>query len=186
MFMATRKALTLVELVIVLCILAALSSLVVPLCSDNVASAAETVTRASLTEVRDAMLKYWQDTKHVTLNGITSYAVETSRFDIAWLFDNPVTNDRTVQFDANTRIGWNGPYMAGTTADVVAWGGFTLLDGWNREIQVQYVDPTAELKDVRLVSAGPNGVIDMPAGTATTALTAANVGDDIYVALALR
>lgn len=184
--MATRNALTLMELVIVLCILIALSSLVVPLCSDNVATAAKTVTRASLTEIRDAMLKYWQDTKHVTLDGISSFAVEADRFQLAWLFDNPVTNDRTVQFDVNTRIGWNGPYMAGTTADVAEWGGFTLLDGWNREIEVQYVDPTADLKDVRLVSAGPNGVVDLPAATATTALTPANIGDDIYVAIVLR
>ena len=184
--MVTRNALTLVELVVVLCILAALGGLVVPLCSDNIAIAAETVTSASLTEIRDAMLEYWQDTKSVTLDGVSSYAIESQRFDIGWLFSNPVTNDGTNQFDPNSRSGWNGPYIAGTTADVVAWGGMTLLDGWNHEFSVQYVNPADDVKDVRIVSAGANGVIDIPAATATNALTAGSIGDDLYVALVLR
>lgn len=185
-FTVTRNALSLLELVVVLSILVALSSLVIPLCSGNLTTAAETTTRASLHEIRDAQLKYWQDTKTVTLDGMSSYAIESQRFDLVWLFSNPVTNDSTNQFDPNSRIGWNGPYMAGTTADVVAWGGMTLLDAWNHEIEVQYVNPNNDLKDVRLVSPGPNGVVEIPAATATSALTSGNMGDDIYVAIMLR
>jgi type II secretory pathway pseudopilin PulG len=185
-FMVTRNALTLVELVVVLCILVALSGLVLPICSGNLTTAAETATRSSLTQIRDAMMDYWRDTKAVTLDGVSSYAIESQRFDLEWLFSNPVTNDTTNQFDPNSRMGWDGPYIAGTTADVVQWGGMTLLDGWNHQIVVQYVNPSDELKDVRVVSAGPNGVIDIPAAIATSALTSGNVGDDIYVAIALR
>jgi hypothetical protein len=184
--MATRNALTLAELVIVLCILVALSGLVVPLCSDNLSSAAESVTLASLAETRDASLQYWRDTKHVVLDGVGSIATEAQRFNITWLFNNPVTGDKTVQFDPNLHSGWNGPYMAGSTADVIQFGGPALLDGWNHQLVAQYVDPSATLKDVRIVSAGPNGVIDIPAATATSALTSNSIGDDLYVSLMLR
>ncbi|MGN6133228.1 MAG: hypothetical protein ACTHOU_01965 [Aureliella sp.] len=185
-FNAARKALTLLELVVVLCILAALGGMVVPLCSGNVAAAADSVTRASLTEIRDALNQYWQDTQYLTLDGISSYATESQRFDLAWLFLNPVTGDGTNQFDPNLRSGWNGPYMAGTSADIATWGSLTFVDGWNRQFTVQYVNPSDDVKDVRIVSSGPDGVIDIPAATATAALTSADTGDDIYVALVLR
>lgn len=181
--MATRNALTLAELVVVLCILAALSAIVVPLCSDSLASAAESVTQASLVQARDATLQYWRDTKHVTLDGVVSVATEAQRFQIEWLFNNPVTGDKTVQFDPNLHSGWNGPYMASST---VQFGGPGLLDAWNQPLVAQYTDPNATLKDVRIVSAGPNGVIDIPANTASVALTSNSIGDDLYVSLLLR
>lgn len=184
--MADRKAVTLAELVVVLFILAALGSLMVPLCSDNMATAADNVTRASLTQIRDAMLQYWQDTHEVVLDGVATTATEAERFDIAWLFSNPVTGDQTVAFDPNTRSGWNGPYLTGSNADVAQWGPAVLLDGWNQAIEVQYVTPGSSLKDVRIVSAGRNGVIDLPAATATASLTSADIGDDVYVAITLR
>lgn len=184
--MKNRNALTLVELVVVLCILVALSGIAIPLCSDNLASAAESVTRASLAETRKATLEYWRDTKHVTLDGMASVATEAQRFEIQWLFSNPVTGNKSVQFNPNIRIGWNGPYVAGSTGDIVKFGGPVLIDGWNRRLVVQYVDPSAMLKDVRIVSAGPNGVINIPAATATSALTSIAIGDDLYVALSLR
>jgi type II secretory pathway pseudopilin PulG len=174
--MKTRNAFTLVELIVVLCILISLSGVVVPLCSENLSSANETVTRSTLAEARLAMLLYWHDTKFVELNGVTTVATESQRFDIAWLFANPVTNTNTVQFDPNLRTGWNGPYIASST----------LVDAWNRPLSVQYVNPNGSLKDVRIVSAGPNGVVDIPAGTATSSLTTGSIGDDLYVALTLR
>lgn len=181
--MTARNAFTLTELVVVLCILVALSAIVVPLCSDRLVSAAESVTHASLVQARDATLQYWRDTKHVTLDGVVSVAVEAQRFDIVWLFNNPVTGNNTVQFDPNLRRGWNGPYMASST---LQFGGPGLRDAWNRPLVAQYTNPAAALKDVRIVSAGRNGVIEIAAGTATTALTSSNVGDDQYVSLLLR
>lgn len=184
--MPARTAMTLAELVVVLFILAALGGVMVPMCTENMGSAADNVTRASLAEIRNAMLQYWQDTHDVVLDGITTSATEADRFEIAWLFSNPVTGDKTVQFDPNVRSGWNGPYLTGASAEVAVWGADVMLDGWNREIIVQYVNPGSNLRDVRIVSPGPNGVIDLPAGTATDLLTSADIGDDVYVAAALR
>ncbi len=184
--MKTRNAFTLIELIVVLSILIALGGILLPLCADNLSSAASTVTQATLAETRDAVLQYWHDTKHVTLDGITSLATESQRFDIAWLFANPVTGDATNQFDPNSQIGWRGPYVASSTADAIANGGPNLVDGWNQLLTVQYVDPSSSLKDLRILSAGANGVIDIPANIATSDLTTSSIGDDLYVALSLR
>ncbi len=93
--------------------------------------------------------------------------------------------DRTISFDRNTLSGWNGPYLlsATTPPDAVVDG---LIDGWNHQLVVHYVNPGANLRDVRIVSPGPNGVIDISAATATSSLTTNNVGDDLYVSLLLR
>ena len=65
-------------------------------------------------------------------------------------------------------------------------GDVTPLDGWGRAIVLQLpaVDPgisADELAAVRLISAGPNGVIDTPA--TTLAPTPAQVGDDLVLYL---
>ena len=183
--MKTRKAFTLIELLVVLGILAALSGVVLPLCSENLTSANETVTRSTLAEGRTAMLQYWHDTKFVQLDGVTTVATELQRFNMAWLFTNPVTNTNTIQFDPNLRSGWNGPYLATSTLDSTV-GGPGLIDAWNQPLTVQYVNPGDAIKDVRIVSAGRNGVVDIPAATATAGLTTNSIGDDLYVALTLR
>jgi prepilin-type N-terminal cleavage/methylation domain-containing protein len=183
--MKTRKAFTLIELIVVLSILAALGGIVLPLCSEKLSAASETATRSTLAEARIAMLQYWHDTKLVQLDGVNTVANESQRFNIAWLFANPVTNTSTIQFDPNQRVGWNGPYLATSTLDTTV-GGPGLIDAWNQPLTVQYVNPSAALKDVRIVSAGPNGVVDILAATATSALTTNSIGDDLYVALALR
>ncbi len=183
--MKSRKALTLIELIVVLSILVALGGVVLPLCSDSLAAANEAVTRATLVEAQNAMLRYWHDTKFVELDGTTTVASESQRFSLSWLFANPVTNTSVVQFDTNLRIGWNGPYVATSTLDLVD-GGPGLIDAWNQPLTVQYVNPNGALKDVRIVSGGPNGVVEIPAATATSALTTNSIGDDLYVALMLR
>ena len=110
------------------------------------------------------MLQYWHDTKFVQLDGVTTVATELQRFNMAWLFTNPVTNTNTIQFDPNLRSGWNGPYLATSTLDSTV-GGPGLIDAWNHPLTVQYVNPGDDaIKDVRIVSAGPNGVVDIPAG----------------------
>jgi prepilin-type N-terminal cleavage/methylation domain-containing protein len=184
--MKTRTAFTLIELIIVLSILVALSGIVLPLCSENLTVAKETVTRSTLAEARQAMLQYWHDTKLIDLNGVTTFATEAQRFSLSWLFFNPVTNNSTVQFDPNARSGWHGPYLATSTADSAALGGPNLIDGWNQTLVVQYVNAGSSLKDVRIVSPGPNGAVDIPSNTATSALTTNSIGDDLYVALMLR
>lgn len=181
----TRKALTLAELVVVLFILIALAGLAAPLCSGQMSQAAQATTQATLAEARSALEKYWSDTKLLTLDGVSSVATESQRFDIPWLLVNPVTGDRTISFDRNTLSGWNGPYLlSATTSPDAAIDG--LIDGWNRSLVVQYVNPGSELRDVRIVSAGPDGVIDISAVATSSSLTSGNIGDDLYVSLFLR
>lgn len=184
--MRSRTGLTLIELVVVLSVLAAISGLLAPLFTGTVQSANEVATERSLVQIRDALLDYWRDTKHISLDGVTTVASEANRFDTDWLFANPVTGDSTWDFSPNTLIGWRGPYLSGSTGDVIASGSPFLIDAWNREIKIQDVDPSASLRDVRIISGGPDGVISTAASTATSALTSADVGDDIYVAISVR
>ena len=180
----TRKALTLAELVVVLFILVALAGLATPLCSEQMAVAAQSTTLATLTRTRDALEQYWLDTKFLTLDGVLTTADEAHRFDIQWLFNNPVTGDRTLGFDRTSRIGWNGPYLLNTTTEPAAIDG--LIDGWQHNLVVQDVNPSATIRDVRIVSPGPDGLVHIPAAMPTAALTNSNIGDDLYVSLLLR
>lgn len=184
--MRSTTGLTLVELVVVLSVLAALSGLLIPLFTGTLQDANEVSTERSLVQIRDAAMQYWLDTKHITLDGVTTVATEANRFDIDWLFASPVTGDTTWGFSANTRIGWRGPYISGSTGDIAVSSSPFLIDAWNNEIRIQDVDSTAALRDLRIVSGGPDGVIAIPASTATSALTSADVGDDIYVSLYVR
>lgn len=181
-----RRAQTLLELTVALTILVALSGLVVPLFSSVLQDSHETATKASLVEIRNAVSNYWSDTKHITLDGVITVGTEANRFQVAWLYRNPVTGDTTFDFDPVSRIGWRGPYLQTATADIAAFGYPSLIDAWNQEIQIQDVDSSSVPRDVRIVSAGPDGTIDIPAATATSALTPADLGDDFYVALTLR
>ncbi|MFO0942144.1 MAG: type II secretion system protein [Pirellulales bacterium] len=182
--MKTRNALTLIELIIVLCVMVALSGILIPICNNQLSSATETATRATLTEVQRALQDYWRDTKLITLDGMTTFANETDRFKIVWLFKNPVTNDSTSQFNPNSRSGWNGPYIVAATKTSTST--LELIDAWNNTLQVQYVNPNDSVKDVRIVSPGPNGIIDISPSTATSLLTSNGIGDDLYVSLSLR
>jgi hypothetical protein len=122
----------------------------------------------------------------IPLDGIATTADESNRLHIDWLYNNPVSGDTVPSFDRNTLLGWNGPYLSGSTGTPHSPGFPTLIDAWNEVIVVQDVNPTVPLRDVRVVSGGPNKVIDIPAATATSALTDADIGDDLYVALTLQ
>lgn len=184
--MHSRTALTLMELVVVLAVLAAVSGLLAPLFTGTIQNANEVATKRSLIQIRDALSDFWSDTKHIPLDGITTIATEANRLSIDWLFANPVTGDSTVDFSPGTQIGWRGPYLIGSTGDLSVSSAPFMIDAWNQEIQIQDVDSTASLRDVRVVSGGPNRVIAIPAATATASLTTADIGDDIYVSLTLR
>lgn len=184
--MRTRAALTLAELVVVLAILAAVSGLLVPLFTNTIHDANEIATVTSLVEIRDGMADYWSDIKHVTLDGVTTVATDAQRLQLDWLLANPVTGDTTFDFEPSTRIGWRGPYLAKSSGGLMALSPVSLKDAWNNQIEVHDVDSTATPRDVRIVSGGPDGVVSIPTGVATSALTANDIGDDIYVAIELR
>ena len=169
-----------------LAVVAALAGLLTPLYSGVRVAANQTATAYSLRKIVDATSQYWADTKLVVLDGVTTTASEAERFKIEWLFRNPGSGDNTRDFDANTRIGWRGPYLLASTGDPLVSSTPFMIDAWNQTIVMQDVDSTATLRDVRIVSAGANGAIDIPATTATDALTTLDIGDDIYVALLLQ
>lgn len=222
-----RSALTLIELVVVLTILVALAGLVVPQLVATSENARITATRSTLTAVRDAMMRYWLDTKYLALNGPSgtpaTAAANTAgtssldanatvnRFQVRWLFENPenapsVSGDElVVTYNPDTQLGWNGPYLEEETGEYLVDASFgfsalygnangpAILDafssesngGFPRPVVVQAVDDGTRL-DCRVVSAGPDGVLDTPASVFTEALTLAMTGDDEYVSFTLR
>ena len=194
-----RRGLTLVELVVVLTILVALGSMVIPVLRGTGQRSSDTTTDATLVAVRDALQQWWSDTKYVALPGTpTTVATEADRFQLRWLFENPVTGNSIESFDPDTRIGWNGPYFVDQTGDytVNAANGFTVdygtdgdpavIDSWTASPVVIQANDTGTYWDVRIVSAGPDGEVDIDRLTLTDNLTPATRGDDIYVALQLR
>lgn len=189
-----RPGLTLLELVIVLLILAALAGLVLPVAGAYVSEGRKTTTQATLDACRDGLAQYWSDNK-IEIDDLIMEA--DRRLQVEDLFDNPGLS----AYDATLRMGWNGPYIAeatgqyssdnakGFSSDYGAEGAPAVLDAWLHPLVIQDVDPSVlvgEIRDVRIVSAGDNGVIDLSPSTPTDAITAADLGDDLYVALRLR
>lgn len=184
--MRSRAAVSLIELIVVLSVLAGLSTLLIPLFSNTLYDSREIATERTLVQVRDATLDYWSDIKHVALDGVTTVGTDADRLNVDWLFANPVTGDSSFGFDANTLIGWRGPYLAEALGAITIAGSPVVIDAWKNAVVMQDVDPNAAARDVRIVSGGPDGTITIPVATATDALTTSEVGDDIYVALQLR
>jgi type II secretory pathway pseudopilin PulG len=190
------------ELVVVLFIVAALAAVAVPLVAGSRSQAQEAATTQTLVNVRDAVIQCWQDApRELPKRNVA----DSSRVDypqLYFLFVNPATWTGSTytsvsNFDPVHNTGWRGPYLnqaTGTyTIDAVA--GFTdsygesldkaVIDAWGNPVVLQYPGVTAGLYDVRAVSAGDNGRIDINPGTASDALDG-NVGDDLYVAFTLR
>jgi prepilin-type N-terminal cleavage/methylation domain-containing protein len=201
--MPQRQGLTLIELVIVLIILVAISSIIVPRFAGLRDTANDTTTRASLVAIRDAMIIYFEDTKSIPLPGPTgtpdTVATDNQRFHVRWLFDNPVTGEAVADFDTDFRRGWNGPYLVshtGTykidpgnnlTADYGSHGDKCVRDSYTGSpIVVQWANAPSRPCDLRVVSAGPNGIIDIQPDVSTELLTEDDIGDDKYVAFQVR
>ena len=143
-------------------------------------------------------------------------SVSTGRLlfpQLAFLFWNPNTNpnvanpDTTPDFDPACRCGWRGPYLVANNGAIYLFNpatsaatGFTeqygesgdptVLDGWGNPIVIQNpgIDPNTGAQDVRLVSAGPDGVLTMSStiSTATYLATPSLAGDDVYVSFEVR
>jgi type II secretory pathway pseudopilin PulG len=200
-----RHALTLAELVVVLTILATVSAMVVPMAGSLVADSRDVLTRHSLARLREVIAQtYWQDSgRQLPRPGEVGLAAERVDYpQVRYLFVNPSTNPEstTVTFDPAYRLGWRGPYLVHNNDSLYAThiaNGFTnvygengdptVLDGWGNPIVIQNPGTLADgRQDVRLVSAGPDGVLDTPRATLTEALTAAVIGDDVVLSFQVR
>jgi len=184
-----RAALTLAELVVVLALLVVLGGLVMPALGRLVGDSRGDTTRLSLARLAEAVETYWQD---------NTGAWTAPR--LCDLFLNPATGDASVSFDPLYRRGWRGPYVldrASGRFHVDAMRGFDSqygaendpapLDAWSNPIVVQSLGRQPDGRwDLRLVSAGPDGVLQTPSATATAALTTADTGDDLVLSVPLR
>lgn len=183
---------TLLELVVVLAILAVVGALIVPSLSRHVEASRDTITRSSLAQIRSVILDSYYHDQFEQLPYFAGYTQLKS------LYVNPNPGQL---YDPVTRRGWRGPYLLSPqnapSYAVVPSHGFTSLygqdgdpaplDGWGRPIVLQQpiliggVISPSDLQDARLVSAGPNGVIDTPHGVAVP--TAAQISDDLVIRL---
>ncbi|MEM9643486.1 MAG: prepilin-type N-terminal cleavage/methylation domain-containing protein [Planctomycetota bacterium] len=192
-----RHGLTLVELVVVLTILVALAGLALPRLMSTAELAGETAARASLVVLRDATSQLWRDCKY-DLDALSGADRRLALTDLI------TARSGLRLFDPSVTLGWNGPYVeqtgtyavtGATAADYTTVygsdGDAAVLDPWRRPFVIQEPNPATTLglpRDVRIVSAGEDGIFTITEATASTDLLSGsvNTGDDIYVSITLR
>ncbi|MGE3804513.1 MAG: type II secretion system protein [Gemmataceae bacterium] len=159
----SRRAWTLVELMVVLVILGTLAALVMPLLSGSIEETKYRTTLINMHRVRDAIMGTSEQPGYLADVGALPLTLDG-------LHNQPVG---VLAWDRNTRRGWNGPYLTGTTIRYLAdefpygvAGDLAVADGWGWPIILQYpgLDPTNPVvkKHARLVSLGPNGQLETP------------------------
>jgi type II secretory pathway pseudopilin PulG len=195
-----RRALTLAELVVVMGVLAVLAGLVLPAVGHYMGESRDTVTRQSLTRLRDVLALYWSDKQTLPRPDATVAPARATHPQVRYLFVNPLTENATLDYDPVYRRGWRGPYVVHQQNALYAidssreftnlygeTGDPTVLDGWGHALVIQHPGVTTDgLQDIRIVSAGPDGVLNIPPATSTQTLTAADIGDDLWVTLEVR
>jgi type II secretory pathway pseudopilin PulG len=194
-----------VELLVVLVVMIAIAGLVVPLVGESQDLAQAQTTRASLERLRATILGsspgdgYLADCRRLPRRLADLYV--TPDDDAAYL---PA---EMWSFDASTGRGWRGPYLrdvsgryavnpgAGFVAEYGAEGEPVALDGWGRPIVLQfpvtgeasparYLPGAVAAVNARLISAGPDGVLQTPAGAVTPSELGAELrGDDVVLFL---
>jgi prepilin-type N-terminal cleavage/methylation domain-containing protein len=192
-----RRGFTFVELIVVMAVLTVLAGLVLYKAGDTTAQTRVDATVASAISVRDAICG---------TQGAPGFLNDLGEVPIhlADLFDQPLAlpSGKPVQpFDRFTGRGWHGPYLMRNTGRyrVAAPSGFTsfygqdgdpaVIDPWGRPIVLQWpivpaIPLDARQSFVRLVSAGPDGIVNTPSNVLAPDLNdAKQVGDDVVVYL---
>ncbi len=200
-----QLGLTLLEMVVVIAILAVLAGLIVPMLGNlrfggagGNRTAQQIATATTLASVRGAILGttaqpgLWQD-----LGERPTYFPQS----IADLFLASTNLPKQLHaFDPVTQLGWRGPYLISSdahysvdatnfTAAYGSNGDPAILDAWGKPIVLQVPQVTGatldeEVQNARLVSAGPDGIIQtslhklMPSD-----LTPSDRGDDVVLFL---
>lgn len=197
-----RCGLTLLELVVVLIILMALASLVVPLVGNLLGDSRRDVTRESLVEMRNVIANTYWDDMGKTLPRPGAAGLAAGRRDhpqVRYLFINPHRSpeDTVRDYDPAYRLGWRGPYLmnpgfrfplpnANFTDYYGQEGDPAVIDGWGNPIVIQNPGLVGPAQDVRVVSAGPNGILNIPRDKSTALLTDTDKGDDVWLAFEVR
>lgn len=187
---------TLLEVIIVVAILLIVAGIAVFRGAATVESAYQTVTATNLREIQNAILGKLGAPGFRDDVGEIPGMIE----DLLTIPQFTMTGVAVAPFDPSTGRGWNGPYIsnstgiynmngAGFTSDYGRNGGRAILDPWRRPIILQI--PTTpglahhdRIQYSRLVSAGPNGIIDTPPGMQAPDVTnPAHVDDDLILYL---
>jgi len=169
---------TLVELMIVLIILAALAGLLVPLFAQTTEDTAMMTAQATLRRTQQVIVGSAEQPGYLADNRALprplppngAFGDRQDHPQLAFLFLNPQTQTSMRTFDPQTGLGWRGPYLAMHTGVYAldADRGFTdlyghaddpaVVDPWGRPLVIQQqADPTDNRFVIwRLVSAGPD------------------------------
>ncbi len=203
-----HRGLTMLELMVVLGVLLVLSTLVIPVIGSRMEQSQDLATRSSLQRIRETLVDtYMDDLGDLPRPGLgAQQAGRPDHPQLAYLFINPLTHldgnpttrDHDVTFDPISRRGWRGPYLLhqgdGFVYSVNPAPGFgprygqtgdpAVLDGWGNPIVLQEpmvpgVSDYERRRHARLVSAGPNGVIE----TDPDQLLPNDTGDDLVLFL---
>jgi len=159
-------------------------------------SAQRTITEQSLLEVRGAIVgARGQAGFRDDLNAWPQFLADLYQQPLL-LGGQPALPAELQQFDPVSRYGWRGPYLQhgggryaadparGFLADYGADGWPTAVDAWGRPIVLQWPQPGGMIDPrpyLRLVSAGPNGVLETPREFIYP--SRASCGDDIVLYL---
>ena len=221
----SRRALTLLELVMVVSMLAVLTAMVVPCMNAQNEETRAAVARKSMQDLRDTITnRYLVDMGDLPRANV----VDSNRGGSAalpqlhFLFVNPrqmygsgatITYTSVNDYDATTRVGWNGPYVGTTPAkyptitarrfpkdpnDTRTWSdcGFTvnqgllndqtLNDPWGSPYTIQLMSQTLGSDTILseyLTSAGPNRAMDTWSYNVDGSLSS---GDDLALLIRSR
>lgn len=158
-----------VEMLVVVAVMVALAGIAVVSASGTSELAAATVTTESLHAMRDAIKGTAGKPGYFDDVGISP------NFKLDDLTTNPFApTDPLYSYNPVTKKGWRGPYL--TLAENPP------LDGWRHVILLQTNPSDSTHK--RLVSAGPNGVIEIDPGNSSNPADASYLPtDDIVVPL---
>lgn len=162
-----RRALTMLEMVMVLTVLAVLAGIAIPLVGNTGVAAQVTSTTTTLRRLQDLLVnRYRNDLRGFNLS-TTATQVNTDGLprpsvdqvsssgrpitpQLRYLFVNPLTEAPYPNYDPITRLGWNGPYLmaSGATLPTTAANTYglagdpTVVDGWGHPIVLQWFDTT--------------------------------------------
>ena len=216
--MATRpNGLTLTELVVVLSILVALAAVAAPQLSSTNEKAREIASRSSVVEVRDAVMQFWSDCKYsypaspivdqrIELGDLLDLPGSFQAFDpnvgLGWNGPYLQSDGKSYTVDVaggfTTDYGDPSQFAVRDTFINQDYDGDGVLESGSplviQEPTLAALDAQSltysvgEPREVRVVSAGPNGILEIDESRFASELesTPSLKGDDIYVSFVLR